>query len=94
VNIATHLLADGYAGRFDLALLITGDSDLLAPVLHVTQHLRRRVGVINPQRRECVVLRRAATFYKHIRPSALKASQFPEQLLDEHGAFHRPSAWA
>ena len=93
VNIATHLMADAYASKFDLAVLITGDSDLLAPVRHLTQHVRRHVGVINPQSRECVVLRRAATFYKHIRPNVLKASQFPDQLTDRVGTFYRPSQW-
>jgi len=93
VNLATHLLVDAYASKFDLAVIITGDSDQLAPVMHVTQHLRRPVGVINPQSRECVVLRKAATFYKHIRENALKASQFSDQLTDANGQFHRPPRW-
>lgn len=94
VNLATHLITDAYASKFDLAVLITGDSDQLAPVMHLRQHLGRRVGVINPQSRECVVLRKAATFYKHIRPNALKACQFPDEMTDANGKFCRPPAWA
>lgn len=93
VNLATHLLVDAYASRFDVAVLITGDSDQLAPVQHLTQYLARRVGVLNPQQRESVVLRKAATFYKHIRASALQQSQFPDQMTDRVGTFHRPTEW-
>jgi uncharacterized LabA/DUF88 family protein len=93
VNIATELLADAYASKFDLAVLITGDSDLLAPVQHLHQHIRRRVGVLNPQSRPCVVLSKAATFYKQIREGVLKDSQFPDELTDKTGTFRRPDEW-
>lgn len=32
VNIACHLLADAMDGRFGVALLMSGDSDLVPPV--------------------------------------------------------------
>ncbi len=32
VNIATHLLMDAYEDQFDVAVLVTNDSDLLMPV--------------------------------------------------------------
>lgn len=93
VNLATHLMADAYGSKFDLAVLITGDSDLLAPVQHLHQHIRRRVGVLNPQSRPCVVLQQAATFYKQIREGVLRDSQFPDQMKDANGNFHRPPEW-
>jgi uncharacterized LabA/DUF88 family protein len=93
VNMATHLMADAYGSKFDLAVLVTGDSDLLAPVQHLHQHMRRRVGVLNPQSRPCVVLQQAATFYKQIREGVLRDSQFPDQMKDSNGDFHRPPKW-
>lgn len=37
VNIATELLSDAFADRFDVALLVSADSDLVAPVQKVRQ---------------------------------------------------------
>jgi uncharacterized LabA/DUF88 family protein len=96
VNIATHLVSDAYEAKYDVAVLITNDSDLLTPVLLVSQRLRRRVGILNPhnpERRASVELQRAATFYKRIRAGVLKDSQFPDQLTDVVGTFHKPAVW-
>lgn len=93
VNLATHLISDAYEDRFDVAALITNDSDLLGPVQLVTQRLRKRVGILNPQEHPSFVLRKAATFFKQIRPSALKNSQFPDELVDGVGRFRKPASW-
>ena len=37
VNLATHLLHDAHLGRFDVAVVISNDSDLLAPIKIVRQ---------------------------------------------------------
>ena len=93
VNLATHLLHDAHLGRFDCAVVISGDSDLLAPVRLVIEELHKPVGVLNPQRHPCVVLKRHATFYKHLRPNLVAASQFPITLTDSRGTFSKPAAW-
>ena len=93
VNLATHLISDAYEDRFDVAALITNDSDLLGPVQLVTHRLRKRVGILNPQPHPSVVLRQAATFFKRIRESALKQSQFPDELVDTIGVFRKPASW-
>jgi hypothetical protein len=49
VNLATHLISDAYEGRLEAAVLISNDSDLLAPVQLVTRRLGKRVGILNPQ---------------------------------------------
>jgi hypothetical protein len=64
VNLATHLLSDACNRRFECAVIISGDSDLLAPVQVVMSELQLPVGVLNPQKRPCRVLARQATFYK------------------------------
>jgi hypothetical protein len=93
VNLATELLRDAYNGRFECAVIVSGDSDLLAPVEVVMNELKLPVGVLNPQKRPCRVLARQATFYKHIRPGVLAASQFPATLTDNNGTFSKPSSW-
>jgi uncharacterized LabA/DUF88 family protein len=93
VNLATHLLHDAYQNRYECAVVISGDSDLLTAVQIVKNDLGKPVGVLNPQKRTSRMLAKHATFYKHIRPGVLAASQFPEALSDEHGTFSKPTGW-
>ena len=93
VNLATHLVSDAYEDRFDVAALITNDSDLLGPVELVSQRLRKTVGVLNPQKHPAFVLKNAATFFKQIRPGVLAQSQFPDMLVDANGEFRKPPQW-
>ena len=93
VNIAAHLINDGYKGDYDIAVLISNDSDLVEPVRIVTQELNSQVGILNPHRNQSRELAQHASFYKRIRQGALAASQFPPTLTDAHGTFHKPTVW-
>lgn len=94
VNLATQLLCDGFRDAFDVAVLVTGDSDLLGPLRVVKEELGKIVGVINPQRRPCKPLRDHASFYRQsIRDGVLRISQFPSTLTDAQGQFHKPPSW-
>ena len=53
VNLATHLLNDGYKKAYDIAVLITNDSDLIEPVRIIREELKLPVGIINPQKHPC-----------------------------------------
>jgi hypothetical protein len=48
VNLATHLLHDAHLGRFDIAVVISNDSDLLEPIKIVRNELHKQVGILNP----------------------------------------------
>ena len=93
VNLATELLVDGFKNKYDVAVLITNDSDLLSPIKVVKNELKKRVGIFNPQQKPSNVLRQEAIFFRGIRQSVLSRSQFPETLTDEIGAFHKPNSW-
>jgi len=93
VNIAAHLVNDGHRGRFEVAVLITNDSDLLEPLKMVRYELKLPVGVINPQKRASRVLVHHADFIKPIRTWALKQSQFSQTLRDSTGQLHKPKSW-
>jgi uncharacterized LabA/DUF88 family protein len=93
VNIAAHLINDCYKGEFDIAVVISNDSDLVEPVRIVAQELNSKVGILNPHKKQSRQLSMYATFYKPIRAGVLAASQFPSTLTDAHGTFHKPSAW-
>lgn len=93
VNLAAQLVRDAFRKRFDVAVLITNDSDLAEPVRIVTQELALPVGILNPHQYHSQELKRLATFVKRIRQSDLHASQFPPTLTDAKGAFHKPLSW-
>ena len=93
VNLAAHLLSDGYRGLYEAAVLITNDSDLLEPVRMVRQQLGLPVGILNPHPRASRVLVQQATFVRQIRPRVLMASQFPNPMTDAQGIFHKPASW-
>jgi uncharacterized LabA/DUF88 family protein len=93
VNLATHLLVDAFKGALDCAVIVSGDSDLRTPIQIVLSHFHKTVGVLNPQKTPCKALQSVARFYKHIRESALQASQFPPVLTDARGDFHKPRSW-
>lgn len=93
VNLATHLIWDGFRKQYEAAVLVTNDSDLLEPVKIVRRELGLVVGILNPHKKASRVLAREASFVKQIRTGALKASQFPHTLEDAHGLITKPSSW-
>jgi len=94
VNLAVHLLNDGYKGDYEVAVVISNDSDLLEPIRIVNDELKLPVGVINPGfPHPSQVLLKTATFLKTIRKGVLATSQFPPTMNDANGSFHKPPTW-
>ena len=94
VNIAAHLIHDAYQRRFDTAVLVTNDSDLLEPIRIVRNELRLDVGILNPHKHTTSqVLLKHASFLKQIRTGAIAESQFPHLLSDAKGEIRKPKAW-
>jgi uncharacterized LabA/DUF88 family protein len=93
VNLAALLLADGFRGDYEVAVVISTDSDLVLPMRLVRRQLQLPVGLLKPGKRFADELVRAASFHKQIREGALAASQLPPQLTDANGTITKPSAW-
>lgn len=93
VNLATHLLVDGFDNDYEAAVIISNDSDLLEPINVVRKRLRLTLGILNPHRNRSRELSRAADFYRPIRAGALSASQFPPTLRDANGIIMKPQGW-
>lgn len=93
VNLASLLLADAFREDFEVAVVLSNDSDLVLPIKIVATELHLPVGILNPHKRFAVELRKVATFRKQIRKGALKASQFPDTLTDAKGTITKPSDW-
>lgn len=94
VNIASHMIHDAHQKLFDVAVLVTNDSDLLEPVRIVRRELGIPVGILNPHRyTPSKVLMPYATFVKTIRQGVLAASQLPDTLRDSTGVIRKPEGW-
>ena len=93
VNLATYLLLGAFKQDCQVAVVISNDSDLKEPITVAQRELRLTVGVVNPhppQRRSRAL---QPTFFKQIRLSALRDSQFPPVLNDGDGQIHKPVRW-
>jgi uncharacterized LabA/DUF88 family protein len=93
VNLATMLLVDAFHQDFDVAAIISGDSDLQLPIEIVRREFNLTVGVFASPRRRSRVLQTTATFYRPIRDGVLRVSQFPPELTDQHGIIRKPASW-
>ena len=93
VNLAVHMLNDGFKRDYELAVMVTNDSDLLEPLKIVKHELGLPVGLVNPQRNPSFHLKQHANFIKKLCTGVLNASQFPQSLIDAHGTFHKPASW-
>lgn len=93
VNIAAHMIHDAHLGLYETAVIVSNDSDLVEPVKIVRYELGKDVGMINPHKRPSFSLKQHVTFIKKIRQGVLQQSQFPSQLTDANGVFHKPRRW-
>jgi uncharacterized LabA/DUF88 family protein len=93
VNLATHMLVDGFDKAYEQAVIVTNDSDLLEPVKIVRQKLQLPVGMITPHKKASKALVPFVTFVKRIRVGPLAACQFDNPLTDAQGCFAKPSTW-
>lgn len=93
VNLATHLVYDACKNDFDVAIVVSNDSDLYEAI-RLSIGLGKTVGVFNPQQKPVSrKLASVATFVRPIREGVLSASQFPEVMQDAVGDFRKPSEW-
>lgn len=94
VNLAVHLVHDAWAARFDVAVVVSNDSDLEAPIRIVKDELGKPVGLLCPHDGyPSPQLKAAATFVRHIRDTHLRASQFPSPIVHNGRNIVKPSDW-
>ena len=95
VQIATEMLDDAYDDRFDVALILSADSDLVPPMRSIRRRFpRKRIVVCFPPGRSSVQLKRAAHASLTVSADQLDASQFPEEVTKPDGfVLRRPARW-
>lgn len=95
VNIATQLLSDAFDDAFDIALLVSADSDLTTPVTRLRERFpNKRIVVALPPGRQSAELTRAAHAYFYIGEDKLRRSQLPPEVARPDGfILQRPAHW-
>jgi len=93
VNLATYLLLDAFKRVCDTAVIVSNDSDLCEPIRIARTELGIGVGVVNPHPPAHRSRSLRGTFFKQLRPAAIRASRFPNELSDECGIFRKPTSW-
>ena len=51
VNLATHLLLDGFRNKYDSAIVISNDSDFATTIQIVKDELKKNIGVVSPYKK-------------------------------------------
>lgn len=95
VNLGSHLVRDAFTDAFDVAVVITNDSDLVEPIRISVQEADKRVGLLVPVKYPNQSLMGVASFFLRIRPGHLARSQFPATInLPDGTSITRPATWA
>lgn len=95
VNIAVELMLDAHADEFDTAMIISGDSDLTAPIKAVrSSFASKRVVIAFPPQRQSKQLESVANASFMIGRKKFADSQFPDGVTTASGyVLRRPESW-
>ena len=93
VNIAVRLLDDAYDDRFDVAIIISGDSDLVPPIESVRARFpHKRLLVAFPLAGNSSELRRVADAAFQISEAKIRGSRLPDPVTTTGGVVLTRSA--
>jgi hypothetical protein len=101
VNLGAYLLVDGFDQRYDLALVVSNDSDLIGPISLVRSRLALAVAVAPPlfigsRPKPNLQLESSADLTIRITKAMradLRAAQLPARIADDRGSVTRPHRW-
>jgi uncharacterized LabA/DUF88 family protein len=95
VNISVELMADAFQDQFDVALLVSADSDLVGPMQTIRRLFgQKRVVVAFPPARFSSALQQVANAYIYVGRNVLSKSVFPDQVIKPDGhVLRRPAEW-
>lgn len=95
VNLAVHLVNDGWRNAYDCAVVCSNDGDLSEAVRIVRRELHKTIVLAVPgdfdKRPPSVELKRWASYTMQIRPEAFAAAQLPNPIPGT--TLHKPASW-
>jgi uncharacterized LabA/DUF88 family protein len=95
VNIAIHLFKLSIQEKYDKAIIISGDSDLIPSIEAVKSTFpHKKIGVIIPIGRSAEQLKQTCDFYMKMKEKHLEASMLPDVInLGDGKKLERPQRW-
>lgn len=93
VNLGAHLVRDAFRRRFDVAAVLSNDTDLKEPIRIVVQELGKSVILLCPDQNPASSLEGLATSVRHVRPY-VGPCQFPNPVIGPDGRqIQKPTGW-
>lgn len=96
VHLAARMIFEASQGIADYYVVLSNDSDQVAPLKILRSEMRMKTGIIFPSEtsrnaKELVLTQ--PDVIANITHDDLVACQLPEELHDSHGNIHRPEKW-
>lgn len=92
VNLASHVINDGWKDLYDVAVIVSNDSDLIEPIRIVREELNKTVGIICPfDSLAEKIAKIPPSFVRHLDKKILRESQFFRVLPKTN--IKRPLKW-
>ncbi|MEQ1789012.1 MAG: NYN domain-containing protein [Rickettsiales bacterium] len=92
VNLASHLINDGWKDLYDVAVVVSSNSDLIEPIRIVKDELKKTIGIISPHDNLTEKIKAIPpSFVRHISSTLLRKSQFPDILPKTN--IKKPDSW-
>lgn len=93
VNLAVDLLYDCVQARYECAIVVSNDSDLISPIKIVREDYNKKIGLANPHTRPSIQLTQNADFRIRITENILSASQLPLNVNIGNSIISKPVEW-
>ncbi len=95
VNIAISLFKNAMEAKFDTAIIISGDSDLIPSIEAIKSTFPvKQIGVVIPIGRSSESLKQVCDFHMKMKEKHLKSSLFPDEIdLGSGVKLKCPSLW-
>jgi len=94
VNLATRLILDSFDDLYDIAIIVSNDSDLAVPIKEVRQRFGKQIWVVSPPRQVSQQLRQNADRYLRLRTSHVERCQLPDPVRTPGGrSVYKPRDW-
>lgn len=92
VNLACHLINDAWKDLFDVAAIVSNDTDLAEPIRLVVQEKHKDVVVMSPNKFGVApALKAVATHHRHLRPTHFRRALFGDPVSGT--SIKKPTAW-
>ena len=95
VNITTNMIIDAYKDEYEVAFLISGDSDLVPPIREIRSLFpKKEIIIVFPPERKSNELKSVASSSFALGHGKLQQCQFAPEVTDKYGnTIKKPASW-